>query len=159
MTTRRELTAAICPRYLAADRHGKKMILDEFIEVTGYHRKHAIRVPTARVSPRPERAAAQSIYEQAVQQALIVRWGASGPDLRQAAKALLPMLLELMERHGHLQVEGNVRIGLLDISAATNDLKLRSVRQEACGGRKRKRRPAAASASWFRFAPLQTGAK
>jgi hypothetical protein len=43
LTTRRELTAAIRQRYQAADRNSKKLILDEFIKVTGYHRKHAIR--------------------------------------------------------------------------------------------------------------------
>jgi hypothetical protein len=46
LSTRRELTAAIRQRYQAADRVGKKMILDEFTQVTGYHRKHAIRVLT-----------------------------------------------------------------------------------------------------------------
>ena len=47
LTTRRELTAAISQRYRAADRNEKKLILDEFVKVTGYHRKHAIRVLTA----------------------------------------------------------------------------------------------------------------
>jgi hypothetical protein len=41
LTTRRELTAAISQRYRAADRKNKKLILDEFTKVTGYHRKHA----------------------------------------------------------------------------------------------------------------------
>ena len=43
MATRRELIQAIRGRYHAAARHDKKKILDEFIEVTGFHRKHAIR--------------------------------------------------------------------------------------------------------------------
>jgi hypothetical protein len=47
LTTRRELTAAISQRYQAADRNGKKLILDEFVELTKYHRKHAIRLLTA----------------------------------------------------------------------------------------------------------------
>ena len=47
LTTRRELTAAISQRYQAADRNGKKLILDEFVKLTSYHRKHAIRLLTA----------------------------------------------------------------------------------------------------------------
>ena len=43
LATRRELTDAIATRYQAAGR-GQKKDLDEFIEVTSFHRKHAIRV-------------------------------------------------------------------------------------------------------------------
>ena len=43
LATRRELIEAIAERYHAAARTAKKKILDEFIKVTGYHRKHAIR--------------------------------------------------------------------------------------------------------------------
>ena len=42
LATRRELIQAITEMYHAAGRAEKK-ILDEFIKVTGYHRKHAIR--------------------------------------------------------------------------------------------------------------------
>ncbi len=43
MATRRELIQAISERYKAAARSEKKKILDEFLEVTGFHRKRAIR--------------------------------------------------------------------------------------------------------------------
>jgi len=43
LATGRELIEAIAERYHAAGRSQKKQILDEFIKVTGYHRKHAIR--------------------------------------------------------------------------------------------------------------------
>ncbi len=43
MTSRRELIAAISQRYHSASRADKEKILDEFTEVTGFHRKHAIR--------------------------------------------------------------------------------------------------------------------
>jgi hypothetical protein len=42
--TRRELVAAIRERYRSALALDKQRILDEFVAVTGYHRKHAIRV-------------------------------------------------------------------------------------------------------------------
>ena len=43
---RRQLLLAIAERYKQADRGAKKTILDEFVAITGYHRKHAIRVLT-----------------------------------------------------------------------------------------------------------------
>jgi hypothetical protein len=44
MATREELVAATGCRYLVADRREKKRILDEFVAVTGFHRKHAMRL-------------------------------------------------------------------------------------------------------------------
>ena len=44
MATRRELIGAVATRYHAGTRSEKKEILDEFVKVTGFHRKHAIRV-------------------------------------------------------------------------------------------------------------------
>ena len=44
METRRELIEAVAARYRAGDRKEKKDILDEFVKVTRFHRKHAIRV-------------------------------------------------------------------------------------------------------------------
>jgi hypothetical protein len=43
LATKRELIQAIAERYHSAPRSEKKIILDEFIRVTSYHRKHAIR--------------------------------------------------------------------------------------------------------------------
>ena len=43
VTTRRELIDAVTARYRAGGRNQKKKILDEFVKVTGFHRKHAIR--------------------------------------------------------------------------------------------------------------------
>jgi hypothetical protein len=42
MATRAELVAAIGDRYRAGGRVERAKILDEFVAVTGYHRKHAI---------------------------------------------------------------------------------------------------------------------
>ena len=44
MTTRQDLIAAVGERYCRSERDEKRSILDEFIELTGYHRKHASRV-------------------------------------------------------------------------------------------------------------------
>lgn len=79
LATRRELTNAIAARYQAAVRADKRKILDEFIEVTSFHRKHAIRV--LRKVPKeadPDPAARKSrVYDEAVRQTLTVLWEAA----------------------------------------------------------------------------------
>ena len=44
MATKEELLAAIGDRYRASGRAARTKILDEFVAVTGYHRKRAIRL-------------------------------------------------------------------------------------------------------------------
>ena len=44
MATRDELIAAVINRYGGSDRREKTRILDEFVAVTGFHRKHAMRL-------------------------------------------------------------------------------------------------------------------
>jgi hypothetical protein len=51
MATKGELLAAIGDRYRVSGRAERSKILDEFVAVTGYHRKHAIRL--LRPKPKP----------------------------------------------------------------------------------------------------------
>ena len=44
MTTRKELVQALRVRYRSAALSDRVTILDEFVALTGYHRKHAIRL-------------------------------------------------------------------------------------------------------------------
>jgi hypothetical protein len=58
MATRKELVQAIRERYRGATRKQRRSILDEFVAVTGCHRKHAIRVLSGGETvthPRPPR--------------------------------------------------------------------------------------------------------
>jgi hypothetical protein len=56
MTTRDELVAAIAGRYAQADRVERSRILAEFAAVTGFHRKHAMRLLRAgQAKPRSGR--------------------------------------------------------------------------------------------------------
>jgi hypothetical protein len=141
LTMRKELSAAISQRYRVADRKSKKLILDEFTKVTGYHRKHAIRIlPSGPATSRATRAtrATRRIYREAVQEALIVLWEAADRICGKRLKALLQQLVEAMERHKHLQLEQEVRAQLPAMSAATIDRLLCAVREHAYGGRKKK---------------------
>ena len=101
LDTRRGLTTAIAGRYRAADRKSKKAILDEFVKVTGYHRKHAIRILSGKQMTPREKAVGRRGYHAAVDEALIVLWEAADRAGGRQLKALLPTLVEAMERHGH----------------------------------------------------------
>ena len=109
---KREYLQAIYERYRRAARPDKGRILDEFCEVTGYHRKHALRVlngatPGAMGPPR-HRA---SRYGPAVIEALRVIWEAAGYPWSLRLKALLPLWLPWARRRLRLPaaVERQVR--------------------------------------------------
>src|SRR4051812_39905361 len=153
MATRDDLVRAIAERYRRAAVMEKGRILDEFVSVTGYHRKHAMRLlrggqPNGRGGARPGRR----VYDDAGREALIVLWEASDRVCGKRLRALLPQLVPAMERHGHLRLAPAVRVGVLAMSAATMDRALR----EARGAGARKRRGAAPSAAVRRSVPVRT---
>jgi hypothetical protein len=76
MTTRKELVEALRARYRGAAVADKVKILDEFVALTGYHRKHAIRVLREEVTSK-EAQARNRLYDEAVRQALTVLWEAA----------------------------------------------------------------------------------
>ena len=137
MTTRKDLTAAIRERYRQSSTRNRGRILDEFVAVTGYHRKHAIRV-LGEVPPKPPRPPRNRLYDEAVRQALIVLWEASDRVRGKRMKTLIPILIDAMERHGHLELHADVRARLMQISAATIDRTLAATRSSIDGQRKRR---------------------
>ena len=154
MGTRDELLEAVAARYRAATRTGKGRILSEFAEISGYHRKHAERLlrrehVVDRSRPRP----ARRVYDQAVREALVVLWEASDRICGKRLKPLIPLLMPAMERHGHLALDGEVRVRLLAISAATIDRVLAPVRAVGSG---RGRRRNAHSSAVRRSVPVRT---
>ena len=135
-----ELVGVLRERYRQSDKSAKTKILDEFVAITGHHRKYAVRLlnkaatATDRSPPGPRR-----IYDEAVKEALIVLWEASDRICGKRLKTILPQLLESMECHGRLKLEANVRELLLAISAATIDRLLRPIRTHTKWERARER--------------------
>ena len=74
MTTRKELVEALRERYRSGAFGDRIKILDEFVAVTGYHRKHAIRVLREEVATAKAARTRNRVYDEAVRQALIVVW-------------------------------------------------------------------------------------
>jgi len=122
---------------LSAARTEKKKILDEFIQVTGYHRKHAIRAlrKTSGISAAP--APRSRIYDEAVQHALTILWEAADRICGKRLKEAIPTLVDAMERYGHLQLDPEIRRLLLTMSAATMDRVLKPIRETGKQGRRR----------------------
>src|SRR5579862_5072460 len=113
LATRRELIQAIAERYHSGTRSEKKKILDEFIEVTGFHRKHAIRALKRTSGNGSVLAPRSRVYDEAVKSALTILWEAADRICGKRLKEAIPTLVEAMQRHGHLQLEAEVRRRLL----------------------------------------------
>ena len=132
-SARRELVRALRERYRGGNREEKARILDEFGCVSGYHRKHAIRLLNGATvpddAPRPPSRA--RVYDEAIRQALIVLWEASDRVCGKRLKPLVPLLIGALERHGHMRLDVTIRAKLLTASAATMDRLLQGARQAA----------------------------
>ncbi len=115
--TRRELIEVMGERYRKATKENRRTILDEFVEVAGYHRKHAIRLFGKGKPDAEPRGIAARLYGEAMQQALIVLWEAADRICGKRLKPLVPILIEAMERHGHLKLEAEIKQSLLLVSA------------------------------------------
>ena len=139
---KRELLATIRDRYRASSKREISRILDEFIAVTGHHRKHGIRLLGQSGDDGAQQPAVKKgrrIYDEAVREALIVVWEAADRICGKRLRAALLHLVESMERHGHLGLDSQVRQRLLAASAATLDRLLQPIRTPA-GRRLRRRR-------------------
>jgi len=103
---KRELLVQVAPRYRAA-RHGERSaILDEFIAVTGYDRKYAIRVLLGPIQPpAPIRRPRAAHYGVEVQEALASAWLAANGI---CAKRLVPFLVECAPRRSRMYPEGEI---------------------------------------------------
>lgn len=120
-------------------RREKGTILDEFVAVSKCHRKHAVRL-LGRPSEEPVGVATpgRRVYDEAVREALVVLWEASDRICGKRLKAAVPALVEATQRHGHLELDGEVCERLVSVSAATIDRLLAPVCREA-GSRRRRR--------------------
>jgi hypothetical protein len=77
------------------------------------------------------------IHGTAEREALIVLWEASDRVCGKRLKAIIPTLIDAMERHGHLALATEVRAAPLRMSAATIDRALAPRRERRIGRRRR----------------------
>ncbi|RKY43220.1 MAG: hypothetical protein DRP85_00010 [Candidatus Makaraimicrobium thalassicum] len=139
--TRNELIKILRKRYVVASKKEKTRILDEFVVVAEYHRKHAVRLlGNQSDSEKPNKSiTSKRIYTEAVKQALIISWEASDRICSKRLKALMPDLIDSMEYHKHLELNPEVRQRLLKISAASIDRLLSEIRKKAHPHKKKRK--------------------
>src|SRR5260221_1669301 len=120
---KRELLAQVICRYRDATGRQKSRILDEFVAVTGYARKYAIRLLTQPELPpvKPLTRPRARRYGPEVQAALEMAWAAANQVCAKRLVPFLPDLVASLERHGHLTLSDEGRAQLLRISPATAD--------------------------------------
>ena len=130
-----EYTEAVRWRYLKARKKEKGRILDEFVLVTGYHRKAAIRLlHRDGLQRQRKRRGCRRRYGQEVVDALRKVWEASDRLCSKRLKPFVGELVRVMRQHGELAVNAWVEAELCQMSPATIDRLLRPWRR--LGGRR-----------------------
>ena len=74
---KQKLLRLLRERYKGSSKSDKTKILDEFVAVSGFHRKHAIRLLTGPPPTEQSSHLSRRVYDEAVQQVLIVAWEVS----------------------------------------------------------------------------------
>lgn len=167
---RRAALEAARQRYGGLSAAGKRRLLDELQGITGYHRKSLLRLLNRKVSaaavavdgacgeqgecpsalkPHPRRR-----YGPEAAAALVPLWEASDRLCGKRLVALLPLLVESLESHGHLNLEPGVREQVLAMSSATIDRVLAPIRKASAANNWR--RPPRAYSAVRRRVPVRT---
>src|SRR5512138_1437905 len=98
LKSKNEVVDAVQPRYLKANKFEKQRILDEFTSVTGYHRKHAIRVLKNKVQVQNRLTGKaktyKSLYRGDVVQVLEQIWEIYGPSAPNGCNPSYPKRFE-----------------------------------------------------------------
>ena len=156
--SKQEYMARMQPRYLKATKREKSTLLDEVVEVTGYHRRHAVRVlrhgrfpdpklaqlaavqglapPRRRLPPRAGGAGGGGgrspgrprVYSSVVVGALHTVAAASNWLCGKRLAPFLPELVPALEAEGELRLTPADRTQLLAMGARTIDRRLRLFR-------------------------------
>lgn len=129
--SKRELLEEILPRYLKAKKSKKKIMLDEFVAATGYHRKYATRI-LKHGCPRQggKKHGFHKIYQGEVVVALEQIWEVCGRICSKRLQPFLPEMVKVLERCGELQLPAETKRLLLQMSSATIDRCLAPARFE-----------------------------
>ncbi len=132
--SKHELAEAMRGRYWAAGRKEKGHLLDEFVAVTGYHRKYALtllRHGKKKGGGSKRRGGRAIVYGPAVLAALEVAQKAMGWICGKRLAPFLADLVPALEEEGELRLDPTVREALLRIKASTIDRRLAGARARA----------------------------
>lgn len=122
LKSRRELLLSLRPQYLNAPPRDKKKLLSGFVAATGYNRKYAVTLLSKGINKTKEgKRKRKKKYDQAVVDALLIVWKAAYRVCSKRLIPFMPILVESLIRHGHLDISETVKEQLLSVSPATAD--------------------------------------
>src|SRR5579862_2641234 len=126
MSTKRDLLARYYQEYKTADRHTKGHILDALCQATGWNRKYAVgRLSGPLWQGKKSRRKRKRIYGPNEEAALVKVWRLSEFLTGKRLAPFIAEFVEILERHGELNLPEPARTKLLQMSAATMDRLLR----------------------------------
>lgn len=126
----KDYAAALRQRYREGGRRTKSELLNEFVRVTGYHRKTGIRLLAGKARLGRGRRGRRQHYGTEVREALKEIWETL---LRPCSRRLQPHIAEMVEvmvRRGRMAMRGDITQQLLQMSPSTIDRLLRPYRQQ-----------------------------
>ncbi len=130
-----EYAQALRHRYRGASKEAKGKMLDEFTQVTGLHRKAAIRLLKRLSQPRAgQRRGRPRKYGRGVAEALRVVWEAGDRLCSKRLQPFLPEMVKVLRHHGEQRIDAATEAQLYRMSPATIDRLLRPCRR--LGGRR-----------------------
>ncbi len=126
----KEYAEALGERYRGGCRRRKSEVLDEFVRVTGYHRKTGIRLLAGKARPGNGRRGRRQQYGVEAREALKEIWEVL---MRPCSRRLQPHMgemIEVMARRGRMALSTEVTRQLLQMSPSTIDRLLRPYRRQ-----------------------------
>ncbi len=129
-----EYAQALRSRYFGASKEEKGKMLDEFIQVTGLHRKAAIRLLRRPCQPRISKRRGRPAEYRDVMPPLRAAWEASDRLCSKRLQPFLPEMIRVLRQHGEQQLDASKEAQLCRISPSTIDRLLRPCRK--LGGRR-----------------------
>ena len=122
-------------RYFKASKEAKGKMLDEFTQVTGLHRKAAIRLLNRPSQPRAsKRRGRPRKYGTELTGALKAIWEAGDRLCSKRLKPFIPEMVKVLRQHNEQHIDASTEAKLCQMSPSTIDRLLRPYRR--IGGRK-----------------------
>jgi hypothetical protein len=100
-----EYVQAVQNRYLAAGKKQKGQILDEFVKVTGYHRKAAVRLLGRFGKAKGARRRGRPAKYQDVVAPLKAIWEASDRLCSKRLQPFIPEMVKMLRQHGEQRID------------------------------------------------------